>query len=238
MTAQQRLLSWLFIAHLGAIFIAAIPGLADFGEGVLPRGADKPVTPLTAALDRAAVELVWLHRVTSSMIQPVARPAFVYVRVTAQFQKWNMFSNPSRVHQYARIGYRLRLRDGIIRTEYEEVFPAGPTDVLKLVSAYFDSFMDKVMSNAGETYRTLSARARADGERVPTDEMVRSLRPYTDYYGRRRVKAGLPNGAELVAVEFWWGTRPSAPPPSVSTTTIAASPPPIEWKRWAVQYWP
>ena len=142
---------------------------------------------------------------------------------------------------YARVGYRLRMENGTIRTEYELVFPSGPTGVWKFVSAYFDSFMDKAMSTATEDYATRAKRARAAGKLVPTDEMVQGLLPYTRYFGHRRLEAGLPPGAQLIAVEFWYGSTPTPPPPPLAgqhiVETATDQPPAIDWQRWVVDEW-
>ena len=152
-----------------------------------------------------------------------------------------MFADPSRVHAYARVGYRMRMEGGTIRTEYQQVFPSGPTGVWKFGSAYFDSFMDKAMSTAIQNYLASSRRARVAGNPIPTDEMVEGLSPYTHYFGHRRLTAGLPPGAQITAVEFWYGSapaplpRPVAGQPSVQRPTD--QPPAIDWQRWIVDEW-
>ena len=100
--------------------------------------------------------------------------------------------------------------------------------------------MDKAMSSAAENYSTKGMRARAAGETLPTDEMVDGLLPYTRYFGHRRLEAGLPPGAQLIAVEFWHGTAPGPPPPPLAWQHIvesAGQPPAIDWQRWAVDVW-
>jgi hypothetical protein len=237
-TTSQRLISCLLVAHLLAVFVAAVPGLSDFGEDEVARLAGEPVSPVAAGLDAAAVRLVWLHRVVYAATSPLRPILMSYVRLTGQFQRWNMFCNPARVAQFARIGYRIRAYDGTITTEYESIFPAGPPGVVKLVSAYFDSFMDKALANAGENYRSSSKVARASGQAVPTDQMVTALMPYTRYFGRRRERAGLPTGAQLAAVEFWWGTTPAPAPPWMGQAPRSGGPGQIDWQLWAVDPWP
>ncbi len=226
---------------MAALFVAAIPSPDNFGQETIARAATEPITLLTAKIDAAADDIVWVHRVAWALTEPVRKPVSAYIRVTALSQKWNMFSNPSRIHEFVRVGYRLRMENGTIRTEYELVFPSGPTGVWKFVSAYFDSYMDKALGSATEAYMTQGTRAQAAGNPVPTEEMARGLLPYTRYFGRRRLEAGLPPGAELMAVEFWWGKTPAPSPPPLAGQHIVERPagqtPPIDWQRWAVDEW-
>jgi hypothetical protein len=223
---------------MAAVFVAAIPSPEQFGTDTIARAAAEPVSPVTARVDATADDIVWCHRVAWALTEPIRSPVFAYIRLTAQFQRWDMFSNPSRVHPYVRMGYRLHMENGTIRTEYEQVFPSGPTGVWKFGSAYFASFMDKAMASVVENYMTLGKRAQEAGEPVPTDDMIRILLPYTRYFGHRRVTAGLPPGAQLIAAEFWRGSAPAPLPPPLAGQHIverpAGQPPAINWERWAV----
>jgi hypothetical protein len=238
-TANQRLISCLLVAHLTALLITAVPSLDDFTGDEVRRPASEPVSPLTARLDGAADQLIWWHRIVYGVTRPLGAVVSQYIRLVGLSQKWNMFCNPAHMHQYARIAYRLRLNDGTVKTEYEQIAPAGPIDVVKLISAYFDSYMDKAMSNAFETYRTRALRAQASGMNWPTDEMVLGLTPYMEYFGHRREQRGLPAGARMEGVEFWWGTVPTPPPPvgTQPTTTTASSQTEIAWQLWAAEEW-
>jgi len=232
-TANQRLVCCLLIAHMTAVFVTAVPGLNDFGEP-LSRAASEPVTPLTSRLDAAADRLIWLHRAAYAITVPLRPLTVPYIRVTGLFQRWDMFSNPSRLQLYSRVGYRMRMPDGTVTTEYEQVLPTGPTGVVKIFSAYFDSFMDKAMNVAGETYRKRERQALADGESIPTDAMVQGLMPYTRYFGHRRERAGLPADTQLIAIEFWSGT---APLPTPGSSGPQSGTDPVTWRLWAVDEW-
>lgn len=234
MTLSQRLISCFIIGHVIATLAAAIPGLDDFGTFPMSRTESEYVGPLTASLDRAAAQVIWLHRLAWNLTTPVRRATDKYVRVTSLYQKWNMFWNPSRRFRYARVGYRLTLDDGSMRTEYQNIMPAGPTDQWKLVSAYFDSFTDKALTVAGERYHDRAASADSRGEALSDEERRQVLRPYTRYFGHRRIEAGLPPGTRLTAVEFWWGISPM-PPPGVDTGRRFTDPSSaIQWERLSV----
>jgi hypothetical protein len=232
-TPTQRLISCLLVAHLVAIFIGAIPGLDDFATDPVIRGEAELVTPVTSALDAAAVKVVWLHRAAWGATQPLRRLISPYLRITSQHQTWNMFSNPNRFYQELRIGYHLTAADGTSRTEFQHVFPAGPPE-LKLFAAYFDSFTDKALAAGIENYRRLFRLANASGEPVSPEAVARTLRPFTRYYGQQRIAAGLPPGTRLTAVEFWSGTTPMPPPPSIPMpqTRSAQPKPAVTWQLW------
>jgi hypothetical protein len=60
--------------------------------------------------------------------------------------------------------------------------------------------------------------------------MAAAIEPLTRYYARRRTERGLPDGAAIVAAEFWWGVS-DLPAPSSSAQTPSES---IHWRLWAV----
>lgn len=231
-TAGQRILSCVIAAHLLAVFVGAIPRLDEFGMP-MERRAPPPLPALTAWLDQAAGDVVWLHRVAWSVTTPLRPLSQRYLRVTRQFEQWDMFATPTHDRQYVRIGYRLQRPDGTVATEYEKVFPTGSPGKVKLLSSYFDAFADKAFTGTSSTYRTREWRARMDGIPVPTADMVQLIEPFTRYYGHRRIAAGLPAGSRLSAVEFWWGTEPGPEPPvgrpAAPVTSVPAN---IRWQRW------
>ena len=190
-----------------AVFVGAIPSLDEFGMP-MERRAPPPLPALTATLDQAADDVVWLHRLAWSLTAPFRPLSQRYLRVTRQFEQWDMFATPTHDRQYVRIGYQLQRPDGTVATtEYEKVFPTGSPDKVKLLSSYFDAFADKAVTGTSSTYRTLEWRARMAGIPVPTADMVELIEPFTRYYGRRRIAAGLPAGSRLSAVEFSVGNR-------------------------------
>lgn len=164
-------------------------------------------------------------------LHPV-RPALEsYLRASAQTQIWNMFYQPKHASDLVRLGYRLRRADGTSTVQYERVFPVGDPERWKLVAAYFDSFADKAFTAATVQYHKL--RSRVLDQPLPTPAMMRELLPFTRYYGRRRVAAGLPAGTSLEAVEFWRGVvaQPiSASNPYVEDRTSSS----IDWELWGV----
>jgi hypothetical protein len=236
-TPTQRFLSCLLVAHMAALFIHAIPGLDDFATDPIMPGESGWVTPVAAAFDDAAERIVWLHRVSSSVTQPLRRLTSPYIRVTSQYQTWNMFANPARLHQELRIGYRFQAADYTSRTEFEHIFPAGPPEV-KLFTAYFDSFTDKLLAAEIENYRRLGRAAAASGEPISPEAVARTLRPVTRFYGARRIAAGVPAGTRLTAVEFWFGTTPMSLPASLLPQTGTAPPEPdVSWQLWMTDDW-
>ena len=152
------------------------------------------MTPLISHLDAAADWLLWLHRVSSAITVPLRPLAGPYLRATGLFQRWDMFSNPSRLRRGTHAsGNRMRMPDGTMTTDPEQVLPSGPTSIVKIFSAYFDSFMDKAMAVAGDTYRTRERQALAEGEAIPTDAMVQGLMPLHTLF-RSSPRAGRPAG--------------------------------------------
>jgi hypothetical protein len=195
MTAAQRVISALIVAHLAALSIGAVPDSVG-----------------------------WL-----AMVRP---PVDAYLRATAQRQAWVMFVNPAHVGHFVRLGYRLRRADGTSTVEYETVLPVIDPGRWKLVDAYFNSFTNKAFSAVTGNYQERRNLARTAGELVPTVEMTRGLQPVTRYYARRRIAAGLPTGASLEAVEFWWGTADFAAwhsAPRVDELDAAGL---IDWQLW------
>jgi len=231
-TPSQRLISCLIVAHLVAIFLGAIPGLDDFGADPVVRGPSEHVTPVTAAFDAAAARVVWLHRVTWALTAPLRPIVNQYLRLTSQFQVWNMFCNPAQSQRQVRIGYRLIAADGARHTEFQQVFPAGPPE-LKLVRAYFDSFTDKALAAGVENYRRLVRVADASNTPLSDDDVTQTLRPFTRYYASQRIAAGLPRGTRLAAVEFWSGTSPILLLGSAAVPTRQpVLEPTITWQLW------
>jgi hypothetical protein len=185
---------------------------------------------ITAHLLAVFVGAVPVQVATLGFVRPATD---AYLRATAQTQVWNMFSTPGRASGHVRLGYRLRSADGAPTVEYEQVFPTGDPREWKLVASYFDSFRDKAFTAATESYKKGATEARDAGEQVPTVEMIRGLEPFTRYYARRRIAAGLPPGATLEGVEFWWGTTALPRPPGVEDDGPSTDGAP-NWELWAV----
>jgi hypothetical protein len=236
-TPGQRVLSFLFAAHMAAVFVGAVQNLDDFGGLLDERIAEPPLPNVAAALDAASVRLIWLHRATWSAIAPLRRLSSGYLGITGQSEQWSMFCNPSRVQQQVRMGYVLRRAGGSSTTEYEGVFPVGAPDEWKIVRSYVDAFEDKPFTSVAGTYRKQHARARSNGIATPTPQMLSTLKPLTRYYGRRRLASGLPPDASLVAVEYWYGVTPMPAPPGSGDSQVvrAARPvPETTWQLWGV----
>jgi hypothetical protein len=231
-TPSQRLISCLIVAHLVAIFLGAIPGLDDFGADPVVRGPSEHVTPVTAAFDAAAARIVWLHRVTWALTAPLRPIVNQYLRLTSQFQVWNMFCNPAQSQRQVRIGYRLIAADGARHTEFQQVFPAGPPE-LKLVRAYFDSFTDKALAAGVENYRRLVRVADASNTPLSDDDVNADASPFHSLLRepanrcrpatRHPACGGRILVGDLADLVTWLGSR--ADPPARSGTTIT-------WQLW------
>jgi hypothetical protein len=223
-TSHERLISAFIAAHLAALVVVSIPSLHDFSVQSSRVDQTPPVPALARTLDAVADAVERTQRTALRLTFPLRRAATKYATLLGLQQRWDMFSNPMRKDWHARIVYRIRRADGSLMTEEERVFPSGAPG-WKLVASYRASYLDKATTSGIELYQSRAADAT-----TPTPWMAAAVEPLTRYYARRRAERGLPDGAAIVAVEFWWGVS-DLPRPSSSAQPPNAS---IHWQLWTV----
>src|SRR5262245_27980488 len=98
MSRPQRLISAFIVFHILAITVTAIPA----PETLVPqyRSSQVPLTFLGYALapvaDAIVAPLRVLHLAAWSATQALRAIARPYMLATSQYERWNMFSRPSR----------------------------------------------------------------------------------------------------------------------------------------------
>lgn len=243
LTRTEAILSLLLAGHVAALTIGAMPTLDDFGnETVPPRAASTTFqSRLTARLDALSLPAVRLHRVIYNSTRALRRPVRLYLQLTDQYAKWNMFSNPSHFNEYVRFDYTLRSGDGSRRLEREIVYPAAAPGTWRSLTAPFDSAVDKAFRNALERARTRAYRAERRDREAPLERMENDLVPFLRYFGRRIATS---TGTVVERAEFWRALAP-APDPGTAwpeshfetrrrALRVPDAPSDLDWTRWAV----
>jgi hypothetical protein len=243
LTRTEAVLSLLLAGHVAALTLGAMPALDDFGnETVPPRDPSTTFqSRLTAQLDALSIPAIRLHRVIYNTTRPLRRPVRLYLQLTDQYAKWNMFSNPSHFNEYVRFDYTLRSPDGLRQLEREIVYPAVAPGTWRSFSQPFDSAVDKAFRNALERARTRAYRASRRDLEAPLEDMQNDLIPFLRYFGGRMTTS---SGSTVERAEFW---RALAPAPAPGTAWPESrfearrralsdpnAPSDLEWTRWAV----
>ena len=169
----------------------------------------------------AASNQLWRQ---TRMLRAVTTP---YVNVTAQHQRWHMFSGPLTVNEFVRLRYYVSRggrdqRDATPRwMSTELVMPSHPRDWWRGIKSFRHSFHDKAILTALSNFRSHMAEVPAGGA-LPDD-----LAPATRYFSRA-FASKLPDGDQIIRTEVWYGTDAITPPyvaSNVDAEPGAANPP-------------
>jgi hypothetical protein len=213
---RGRLVSAFVVWHLTAILLGAIPPpdrvstpSARERPGALGPVGDR----VTDAFDGLASVIQPISRGIWWVTRPLHRAADSYRALTGLGQAWGMFSNPPRVDQYVRTRYYVQpgIDAGVGRRwiASELVMPAHREDRVRLVTSYRDSYQDKAIAIALETFyrRRKPALIRPD---TRSDELPNDLAPIGRYFARRFARRELAGTAQrIIRTEVWVGNAAS-----------------------------
>ena len=219
----------LIAAHLTALVIGAIPAPRDLSDPARPetRGVEPLSAWATPRLDAIAAAAGTVHRALWSLTSPLRPVVSAYLGATGLGQQWAMFWNPSLSDQYLRVRYYVGdeppgtrpARAAWLATEL--VLPAHREDRLRLLASFHDSYRDKAVEIAMNTFSRKRARTLVRPDTRPA-ELPDSLAPVARYFARRFARAHLTGGERLVRVEVWSGTAPNPPFGSAATRIAVA----------------
>ena len=209
---RRRLVSAFMVWHLTAIVLGAIPPpnrvpapSARQHPGTLGPAGDR----VTDAFDALASVVRPISKGVWWVTRPLHRAADSYRALTGLGQGWGMFSNPPKVDQYVRTRYYVQPAGGRHWIATELIMPAHREDRVRLVASYRDSYQDKAIAIALETfYRRRTPALIRPATR--SDELPDDLAPIGRYFARqfeRRVLAG--TAQRIVRTEVWVGNAAS-----------------------------
>jgi hypothetical protein len=216
---RGRLVSVFVVWHLTAIVLGAIPP-PDRVSAPSARQHRNALGPagdrVTDAFDALASVIQPITNGVWWVTRPLHRAADSYRALTGLGQAWGMFSNPPGSDQYVRTRYYIQ--PGTQASESrrwiasELVMPAHREDRVRLVRSYRDSYQDKAIAIALETFYRRRASALIRPNTRP-DELPNDLAPIGRYFARlfeRRVLAG--TAQRIIRTEVWVGSAPSPDP--------------------------
>jgi hypothetical protein len=128
-----------------------------------------------------------------------------YLRLTGLGQSWAMFSNPPQMDQYARVRHYIRNASGGEWTATELVMPGHREDRVRLLQSFRDSYRDKAIEIALETFYRRRTPAQITPDARP-EQLPNDLAPVARYFARtfrERVLDGA--GERIVRTEVWIG---------------------------------
>jgi hypothetical protein len=206
-----------FAIHVLAITIAAIPNPQALP--VLERSRLRPddaiavrLTPAADFLGEAIIR--WSRKLwrATGMVRAGTSP---YIGLTAQHQRWHMFSGPVTVNEYVRARYFIaRPRAGGGQPSWvatELIFPSHPPNGWQVVESFRLSFRDKSIMTALSDFRAHLAAAQLT-RTLPDD-----LAPVAAYFSRAFAQRLQPD-ERVIRTEIWYGTEPIAPPGQLAST--------------------
>jgi hypothetical protein len=205
---RRRLAAAFVTWHLLAIALGALPPAERFNN-FPKRTRDEAPSALvwtgTRILDGLAAGVRPFVKGVWWITRPVRPAVNWYLKLTGLGQSWAMFSNPPRVDQYARVRYYVRPPQGPEWTATELVMPANPEDEVRLFQSYRDSYRDKAIAIALDSfYRRRSRAAIAPG--TQPNQLPNDLAPIGRYFARRFERRYLgDSGERIVRVEVWIG---------------------------------
>jgi hypothetical protein len=219
MSSTHWLISGFIAFHLLSIVVGSTPDPATLNRSSAPDRA--VLTPLGRALApvldattgpiRAADATLWR---ATAWCQPAVR---LYLRVTRQYQRWNMFSRPFRKHEYIHLRYYIATGgSSLLRVQRELIYPGHTGANVRLLKSFADSFRDKAMGLALDAHAQRVRRERKNHD-VGTalersqEELIPIIRPFA----RHQADALLVGGDRLVRAELWRGTAPMPRPGQV-----------------------
>jgi hypothetical protein len=227
MSRSQRLISAFIVFQLLAITIGAtqdpdglvppIPSdrssLSLLGKALSPvlDRLEQPVLNLNAALWGATS---WLRYITTP-----------YLLATRQFELWNMFSRPGRNDDYICLRYYVTSEgSSLLRVHRELIYPAHPEGQMRLFQSYSDSFRDKAIALALESYANVLVRERKrTSEAEALERAQQKLVPVIGAFARRFNERNLGQGERLIRADLWKGSAATGPPGHVTEPgTLAA----------------
>lgn len=216
MSASRWVISVFLLWHLTALAITAVPA-----PDRLP--AQAPVTQLPAdpvarrvapVLHRVAGWLPVLSAPVCRISSPLQRLASKYMNALGLAQDWRMFANPPLTDEYMRLRYYVA-RDGSPEPSWsalELVEPAYPEYQVRLVQSYRDSYLDKALSVALQSFQQ-HGRQRAGRQSLTRPlQTPDDLTPIARYFGRRFARANLLPVERVVRTEVWYGVAPNPSP--------------------------
>jgi hypothetical protein len=206
--------------HMAAISIASIPLASDMeppaSESVPTQWISRQVGPV---LDD--VQGAWLGVLQASepVLGRLRRVARAYSRAIRLEQRWNMFSEPPAMDQYAHMRYYVTsgARD-VMRVDRELIFPAARRDDrFRFFNVSY--YEEKALRNARQGYlRRL--RNREDVTRIA--QLPRDLVPVVRYYANRYRTRNLTGNETIARAEIWLGNAPVPPPGTPESEEVLA----------------
>jgi hypothetical protein len=226
MSYSQRLISAFIVFHLIAITVGAIPDPESIPQEIPSNRATLTFlgTTLAPTFDALVAPELALNRVAWRATAWLRRPSRVYLRATRQWEVWNMFCRPTRHDIYMHIRYYTKTPGShLLRVHRELIFPAHPEGSTRVIKGYSDSFRDKAIELAFDTY---FARVREEEKTVGYAKAVerseQELFPVIRPFARRYVARNLEPGERLLRAELWRGVVPNAPPGEATSSDVLA----------------
>ncbi len=216
---RRRLLSAFVVWHLTAIVLGAIPppdrvsapSARPYLGTLGPAGSR-----VTHGFDTLASVILPITNGVWWVTRPLHRAANSYRALTGLGQGWGMFSNPPKGDQYVRTRYYIQpgteASEGRRWIASELVMPAHREDRVRLVRSYRDSYQDKAIAIALETFYRRRAPALIRPE-TRSDALPNDLAPIGRYFARRFERRVLAGTAErIIRTEVWVGNAASPEP--------------------------
>jgi hypothetical protein len=209
---RRRLVAAFVTWHLFAIAVGALPPATRFNNFPKrdPSAAPSAVVHSgTVVLDGFAWVVGQAVKGLTRLVRPVRPAVGWYLRLTGLGQSWAMFSNPPRVDQYARVRYYVQPANGREWTATELVMPANHEDETRLFQSYRDSYRDKAVAIALDTFYQRRRKELIKPDTQP-GELPNDLAPIARYFARhfeRRALSG--TGERIVRTEVWIGSAPT-----------------------------
>lgn len=207
---SRRLLILLLAAHVVAISLAAIPNpqeLPAIGRSPI-RADDALAARLAPPADAAAEAVVEWSRRLWRLTGPLRVLTSPYVNLTAQHQRWHMFSGPLTVNEYVRARYFVAGDGPAVGASWvatEVIFPSHPTNWWHVFESFRNSFRDKAIMTALTDFRSHFPIAPETG--IPPDDLAPVATYFAATFARR-----LPPGERVIRTEIWYGREPLSPP--------------------------
>lgn len=200
-----------------AITVAAIPAPGDL-PAIEPSGfnSQSAVTRLVSPIaDDAAVFVVTIAGELWRALGVVRALTGPYVDITAQHQRWHMFSGPLTVNEIVRARYYVaRASEPSSRPAWlatQVILPAHPPEWWRLLASFRGSFSDKAISSTLADFRSHTAGSTLRGEE--REEFAPVARYFAGQYERR-----LAPGERIVRTEIWYGRAPIPPGGALAAT--------------------
>jgi len=206
MSRGQWLTSAFIVLHVGAMLLATTPAPAREQYLAIDAREEARAAGRNAwdALARAVAPP--LLGLTRTLAAP-RRPADRYLHSLGFDEQWTMFANPPRTDEYLRLRYVIGSREaGMTGVEIvdELLLPGAREYDVRGVQSFRDSYRDRAMNTAIDRFHQ-NAASRGG---VATGD-VSDYEPIVAFFGRR-LRASLDSSRQLLRVEVWHGSAPSA----------------------------